>query len=64
MKIQQCKHSSFRQPLIAVADSLSFRVADHNERGAKVQMASPDRELTLGEGGLPRLASLDSKVNQ
>jgi hypothetical protein len=35
----------FRQPLIAVADSLSFRVADLNERGAKVQMASPDREL-------------------
>ena len=34
-----------RQPLIAVADLLSFRVADLNERGAKVRMAAPDREL-------------------
>jgi hypothetical protein len=31
-------------PLIAAADSVSFRVAHLNERGAKVQMAAPDRE--------------------
>jgi hypothetical protein len=49
--------------LIAVADSLSFRVADLNERGNKVQMASPDRDFFGKLKEFKRIAMRADKID-
>jgi hypothetical protein len=46
-----------------VADSLSFRIADLNERGAKVQMAAPDRELLRQLKEFKRIALRVDKID-